>query len=170
MRSGRQHDAPDLRMQEHLDLAQPGSGSVRGGPDFCASSIFHGLPQSHTHPHSPRLEGVPPKTSTEYNMELPPGENWEKNVDALRLVVVRLLPHPHPLSHRRLLGCFHPHESRWINHCAKNSRLLDWEEEGAKRTGCQNEMNVVNLVEHLKILLIEECTRGVAIPSSRRGW
>ena len=87
MCSGRQHDVPDLRMQEHLDLAQPGSGSVRGGPDFCASSIFHGLPQSHTHPHSPRLEGVPPKTSTEYNMELPPGEIWEKNVDALRLVV-----------------------------------------------------------------------------------
>ena len=30
---------------------------------------------------------------------------------------------------------------------------------GAKRTACQNEMNVVNLVEHLKIALIEECTR-----------
>ena len=166
MCSGRQHDAPDLRMQEHLDLAQPGSGSVRGGPDFCASSIFHAVPQSHTHPHSPRLEGVPPKTSTEYNMELPPGENLEKNVNAQRVQgQAGGMLHPLPLSHRRLLGCFHPHESRWINHCAKNSRLLDWEE-GAKRTGCQNEMNVVNLVEHLKILLIEECTRGVAIPSS----
>ena len=58
-------------------LDQPGSGSVRVGPDFCA--IFHAVPQSHTHPHSPRLERVPPKTRTEYNLPACPREkSWRK--------------------------------------------------------------------------------------------
>ena len=37
--------------------------------------------------------------------------------------------------------------------------LIGRRRRGAKRTGCQNEMNVVNLMEQLKILLIEECSR-----------
>ena len=69
-----------------------------------------------------------------------------------------------PPSHTHFLigGCFHPHEMRWINHCAQNSRLLDWLGVGegwGKQTACQNEMNVVNLVKHPKIPLIGECTR-----------
>ena len=79
-------------------LDQPGSGSVRVGPDFCA--IFHAVPQSHTRPHSPRLERVRPKRGRNTTCQLAPGR---KVGEKCRRPEGPALSHlPHPLSHRRL--------------------------------------------------------------------
>ena len=80
-----------------------------GGPDFCASRIFHG----HT-PAFPRARESPAQNEDGIQLARHREETWRVQ--------------PCSTSHTHFLtgGCFHPHEMRWINHCAQKSRSLDW--------------------------------------------